>query len=406
MAKRKITDQEKTRLLSLKTEDVTLELLKELFAATSKRNAKHNTNDYFIISDLDMKTHLDIKADKSTMTTTVGRYIFNLLVLMPKIIQHTGYVNHALNGGAIGDLDDKVSKLLLEQKITSKDMHNYIDKTQWLGFAPNNFICSSMSYELLNPIPEVEKRKKELVKEKAKELEAGDVYAAGAMEDELLGIAKDKMKDMEAYEVYASGARGSFGNNYKNTSVMRGAIRHPADPNRYDISTHNLIEGTPKEEFEEYANMTVAASASRALSTQQGGYIGKQLHAAFQTLVLDKAGSNCGTTKTVKILITDNNASKLMYRYIVSGSKLILLDEATISKYIGKVVNLRTPMMCISDHICSKCAGELYYRLDIENVGLITNRVGTKLMNLALKSFHDSTVKVKKINIDDFIHSV
>lgn len=104
------------------------------------------------------------------------------------------------------------------------------------------------------------------------------------------------------------------------------------------------------------------------------------------------------------MLITKKNKDLFLYRYIIEKGKLVLLDEHTIGNYIDKYVNLRTPLYCNSEKYCSKCAGELYNKLGISNVGLLTTRIGTSLLNASLKQFHDMTLKTVTVNIDDFIN--
>lgn len=81
----------------------------------------------------------------------------------------------------------------------------------------------------------------------------------------------------------------------------------------------------------------------------------------------------------------------------------MLLTPDNINSYIGKIVNLRSPMYCRDNHICNKCAGELYYKMGIDNVGLISNVIGTSMTTLELKRFHNSSIKLKEINIFDYI---
>ena len=72
----------------------------------------------------------------------------------------------------------------------------------------------------------------------------------------------------------------------------------------------------------------------------------------------------------------------LLDRYIQKGKSLVLLTPDNINSYIGKIVNLRSPMYCKDNHICNKCAGELYYKMGIDNVGLISNVIGTSMTTL------------------------
>jgi hypothetical protein len=92
-----------------------------------------------------------------------------------------------------------------------------------------------------------------------------------------------------------------------------------------------------------------------------------------------------------------------MYRYIRDKGKLVLLTSDNISNYYDKVVELRTPLYCTNKQYCSKCAGELYYKLGITNVGILSNRIGTSLLNASLKAFHDMSLKVVELDIDKYM---
>ena len=96
-------------------------------------------------------------------------------------------------------------------------------------------------------------------------------------------------------------------------------------------------------------------------------------------MIVDEKGSDCGTKMTFPMLLTDKNKSLFLYRYILERGKLVFLDDEVINNYIGKIINLRTPLYCKNDKYCSKCAGELYYKIGISNVGLLTTRIGTFL---------------------------
>jgi hypothetical protein len=393
---RNITDNEKLALLSIPYDRVDLKLLKELFGNRKDSKAKFLPNDTFTLNK--GKFH-----NKEQCKTTVGRYIFNLFVLSPKLITLIGYQNETMGGDGIGDLEGKLSKLLLDDKITSEDMFEYYDKTQWLGFSLAKFLNASLTYDLLVPSKEITDKKEELIQKYDKAIKSGDVVTFSKMEKELINFAKDNVKEIPDMQIYDSGARGKFGNNYKNTTLLRGGMKNLADPNDTYISTASLVEGIPSEEMGRYADLITQASYSRAVGTREGGYEGKKLAAAFQSMMVDEKGSDCGTTLTKKFKLTKKNKSSFMYRYIVEKGKLVFLDESNIDSYVGKIVDMRTPLYCKNDKYCSKCAGELFNKLGIENVGLLTTRIGTSLLNASLKQFHDMTLKTVEINIEDFI---
>ena len=130
-------------------------------------------------------------------------------------------------------------------------------------------------------------------------------------------------------------------------------------------------------------------------------YFGKQITAALQAVVLDKKGSDCGTKKTLKILFKKDLTKDLLYRYIIENGKIVLLDDNNIGKYYDKIINLRSPMCCVGNKLCRICAGQMYEKLDINNIGLTSARVASTLLNLSMKKFHDTSLKISKIDIND-----
>lgn len=134
------------------------------------------------------------------------------------------------------------------------------------------------------------------------------------------------------------------------------------------------------------------------------GYANKQMCSSFQSIVADKKGTDCGTKKCIKMLLTNDNYKLFKYRYIKEKSgNLVLLNDDNKDKYIGKIVEFRSPMYCKGDKICNKCAGELYQKLGIDNIGLLTITIGGSILNKSMKAFHNSTIKLTQIAIEDYI---
>jgi hypothetical protein len=393
--KRNLTQEEVNEILSLKTEDLGRTKLKELFGTTLKKPARFLTNDTFMLPK-------DKLYNSEVIQTTVGRYVYNLLVLMPSIIKQIGYVNYPLTKGAIEKLESEISSLLLTDKITVQDMIDYIDKSQWLGYMLTLFLSSTIDLKLLEPLPEMNKLKKELSKKYEKEIKKNDPVTSTVIENQLVKLAQEKLKDESSYELYASGAAKNL-SSFKNMAIMRGAILDNDSEGKFTVTTDNFMDGISKENYYYFADIAVQASYGRAIETQQGGYIAKQLSAAFQTVTLGPKNSDCGTKKTIKIELNNSNSKEFMYRFVSSGGKLVCLEPSTMKEYIGKTVDLRTPMFCLNDKLCNKCIGDLFYRLGIENVGITANRIGNAIMGLSLKKFHDLSIRYKRFEINKFI---
>ena len=90
----------------------------------------------------------------------------------------------------------------------------------------------------------------------------------------------------------------------------------------------------------------------------------------------------------------------MMYSYMVEGNKLVELTSQNKDKYIGKTVRFRFSSMCESKNgICHACAGNLFNRIGITNVGVATPQVASKLKNISMKAFHDAQVNLSEIDI-------
>lgn len=385
-------------LLNLKADDVDADTIKSLLANTVDGDAPFDTTDSFVLPK-------GRYYNKENVTTTVGRYIFNLVTLTERTGPHIGYINFPVNGSGMGKIEAKMSDLLMNDIISVEDYSNWIDRLQWLGFSISDYVSPPLTTDLLVLPEKVKKRKQELLSKESnvEALNNKDIITASKIEKELLDMSKEELKDLPDMDIYDSGSRGSFGNNYKITAVSRGVVPCVSHPERVNISMASLDEGIPPEERYIYADVLTNASASRSLMTRNGGYEAKKLAAAFQGIVFDKKGSDCGTRLTVPLLVTEGNKKLLTDRYIMVNNRTTLLTSNNIDDYVGKTVSLRSPMYCRNPKYCSKCTGELYHKLGIENVGLIANVIGTSMTTLSMKAFHNATVKLKEINYEDYI---
>ena len=74
-----------------------------------------------------------------------------------------------------------------------------------------------------------------------------------------------------------------------------------------------------------------------------------------------------------------------MYSFIKQGDSLIEITYDNKDKLIGKTVKLRFSALCESKNgICEKCAGTLFNRLGINNIGLACDSFGSRLKNTAI----------------------
>lgn len=337
-------------------------------------------------------------SNKNAFTTTIGIWVFNIFLIRDFGFGFlfNGYINETIRNGNFGDINQTLAYALVEDKIDTETYKNFLNCTQFL--MPYETILSPNHTEkILTCTKLLDKRKQELLKKYEKELEVNPVVTAEKIEKELLSYAKEILGDDPGLDVYDSDAGGSFGNNFKNMYIMKGAIRDP-DPNakkKYNVITSGLLDGVKADEYSLLANSLSAGPYSRSKKTEIGGYWEKLFGAAFQTVTLDPPGSDCGTKRYITVELTKKNISEFMYNYIIkSNGELEELTSENMDKYIGKKVNMRFSIFCKSKTgVCNKCAGNFFYRRGGRNIGLATTQIASTLKNKSMKAFHDGVIK-------------
>lgn len=401
---RKLNDENKRYLLSLKAEDITFDILLELFA---DRAQVVDGKTKIIPSRMEPSDEFDLSKDEyfntTNVNTTAGIFIYNKLIIERDFKDITGYQNVTINGGTLTKIEDMLSNALLNDKINTNQMNLYFNRTQWLAMQLHSVLSGSFTMKSLKPLPSVMKERDRLLKENKDKLDRGDVTTAAKIEKHLLDMANKELDGDGGLDLYKSGARGSWGNNFKNISVMKGPIFNPV-AGEFDIIKSNFMEGIRKEDIVAYANSVVTGAYPKAIGTATSGYFSKQIIAALQAVVLDKEGSDCGSKGRLKIVLHPHLAKDADFRYVdVGGGKLELITAANFSKFVGKEIKLRSPMYCVGKKLCRTCAGLMYEKLAIDNLGLTAARVSSTLLNLSMKKFHDSSAKLATINIKDMI---
>jgi gas vesicle protein len=389
-----ITNQEVLdTLLNMTEESVSQSFVLDLFG---EFDGKCKCNQYDTLKIPPGKIVIGGKPNKNTFTTTAGLWVFNKYFIEPHVSGVLGYINSPVTKKAYGKMQKKLSYALMEDRITIADLKDFLEKTQeFMKFV--TVLSGSWSTEMLTLTDKIDKRKKELIKQNKEALDAGDVKVVEDMENELLKYATDYIGNDPGMDGFNSGAGGSIDNNFKNMYIMKGAMKNP-DPNAqkpYNIAFSNYMDGIAPEEYSMIANSLSAGPYSRGKKTSMGGYWEKLFLSMTQHLRLLDEGSDCHTKNYVTVDLTEKNVDDWMYSWMIIGSGLVELTSQNMDKYIGKKVKFRFASMCkCKGAFCSKCAGNIWYRLgpNVRNVGIMTDVIPSTLKNIAMKAFHDSVV--------------
>ena len=387
-------------LLNVTEDQITKSYVMDLFGDF---NGKRRCSQFDTLTVPPGKFIVGGKPNKNSFVTTAGIWLWNKYFIEPHVSGVIGYVNQEVTKKVYGKIQKKLSYAIMEDDITLDDLKDFLEKTQDI-MKYTTVLSWSWSEKMLSSTEVIDKEKKRLYNKYKKELDAGDVKVAEQMEKELLDYATSYMGKDPGMDGFASGAGGSIGNNFKNMYCMKGAIKDP-DPNAeqpYKIAYSNYMDGISADEYATFANSLSAGPYSRGKKTSMGGYWEKLLLSATQHLKILPEGTDCGTKNYVTVDLTKDNIDDWIYSYIVGpGGTLTELTSKNMDKYIGKKVKFRFSSMCKAKNgFCSKCAGNMWFRLgpNMRNAGIMTDVIPSTLKNIAMKAFHDSVVHTVEMN--------
>lgn len=337
--------------------------------------------------------------NKNSFVTTVGLWIFNKAFIEDDLVKVTGYINEPMTKKKLFGINQALSYAVLEDDISLDAMKSFLLKTQ--KFQPYcNILSPSITVNMMTVSDRMRKKKEELLEKYKKQLDDKDPLTSQNIEGELLDFCEKDLKDDPSMDMINSGASQSWGNNFKNMFVMRGAVKE-ADPveGGYKILTSSFMDGMSKKEYKDFCNSLTGGPYARAKKTEVGGAWEKLFVKGLEHLRVLEPGSDCGTTRYKTITLTKDNIKRWIYSYIVENGKLVELTSKNMDKYIGKTVKIRYSMLCESKNgICSVCAGNLFHRLGIIEVGIASYMIPCSLKLKSMKAFHDSTVKMADMN--------
>lgn len=378
------------KFLEMKPEDLTFEFLTSIFGNTISNKIDINQSKYKPTDKMVLETKDYI--NKSKIETTLGRFVFTKIISEGcNATEILGYVNSSLDDDGFGKIEGLIATACREGLYKIDDMYNYIDTRDWLGLQLHSIITTSFTPGVTKIPPEVKKLKEELFKKYEKELQNGDYKIAEQIEQELIAKIKEVLKDDPGLDLYISKARGSIGNNMKNMLLMRGAVKN-SNSGKYTIVKSALNDGMEKSEIPMASDSIIQGAYPKAVGTADSGYLAKELLAGMQTEIIE--GDDCGTTKTVNIVLTKNLISHCTYRNIKEGQNVKLLTPENINDYMGKEIHMFSPMYCCGDKLCKKCVG----RYQNKFIGLDASKIATTLTNLNMKKFHDNVIRTTSLN--------
>ena len=401
-----LSNELKKELLALKSKELTINKIADLFGKTTSMNSKDKKSVFDVKEPkFNPQAKFTLQAgeyiNKETITTTVGIFLFNKLLIegLLEDVVPGGYYNEICNKKNFSKLTDMVASAIMSQKIQIKPtLVDFLNANEFWGLGLVAIFGTSYSMETIVPNKQLEAKKAELLKNAPD----NDLATLSKIEQELIKEADRLTEGTPGKFLFDSGARGSFSNDFKNMAISIGPVENPIT-GEFDFMSSNYMQGIKKEDIPAAANSILNAEYPKAIGTAKGGYMGKIMYSVFQTMGIDEDGTDCGTNNGLMVTLTKDNIRDYYDQYIMDGKNLILIDADLPVKYMNHPVMLRSPMYCISDKLCSKCAGKRFYKVGITDIGLTVPAMTGSLMNAQLKRRHSMEVKMHYINENELL---
>lgn len=396
-----LSEDKKQKLLSIKRDDLNIKTITRLFGYSTSFNPKDKKRSFDVKKpEFNLRDKLILKPNeyinKTEIETTVGKVLFNKLMIegteLIKVVPN-GFYNVEVTASNMKKLSKMVANGCMQSVYgIVPTVFEYLRNYEFWGLCLVTIFSPSYSMETILPNRKIEEKKKELL-DNARSHNLNDLTK---VEDELVDEAKRVLHGTPGMYLIESGARGSI-NDLKNMFLAIGAVENPIT-GEVDFMKSSYMTGIKKEDLPTAANSIVNAESVKALETSKGGYMAKIFFAVFQSLMIDEPGSDCGSVNGLTVTLTKDNLEDYSDQYLMDGTKLVLITPDLPTKYLNHPVRLRSPMYCLGDKVCNKCAGERYYKLGITNMGLGTNKLAASLQTATLKKRHDLRITMDRID--------
>jgi len=144
----------------------------------------------------------------------------------------------------------------------------------------------------------------------------------------------------------------------------------------------------------------------RVNKTATTGYLYRKLVYGLAGVQLDENLDFCGTTKTLRLEnVTEKELLSLVNRYVLLDNRVTKITLKELDKFVGKTLELFTPIYCTSRKICKRCFGDDYKLINTRNIGFVAAAsIGERATQEMLKAFHVGGVV--KPEIVDFYTNV
>lgn len=347
----------------------------------------------------------DLPNVKSEIDTNYGNTFYNAYVLCYAFGNKIEFVTGKVKGGAIeAMITPRLKKYVPGEEATRDPQFIYVDELLKHNDATSALeglvmlSAPSMTVETMLPTKGVLKRRDELLKKNAADLDNPATIAA--IMKELVDYEKESLKGSDATGFYLSA---------KSYDVIRAKrfLLYGLEGGFGDTSPHlikeSLAEGWNMNNFPALADGIRGASYSRGHETAIGGEWVKHFQRVFQNIKI--AEPDCGSKYGMSWRLTSYNHSRFVGLYQLIQGKPQLLDAETCKKLIGSTIIVRSPMLCKTKapNFCETCCGTSVSSTP-NALHSVTSRIGSIFMLTRMKKMHGKATETRYYDVDNAIN--
>lgn len=338
---------------------------------------------------------------KSDIVSTYGNCIFNCIALIYPFGDKINFVTGKVNGKKI---EAMICANLHDTPADGEPRESdkfYVDELVKHANAVTsleafNYTCvPTTSESTMLPNKEVVKLRDELLEKHKHELDKPEVIAQ--IQAQLAALDKKFFENDRAKGFYLSGKAYDIIRMKKFTMLgMVGGF----GGNKPQLVTNSLAEGWDVQKLPAIADDIRAGSYSRGKQTAIAGADVKSANNALQAVTVNTKEEDCGATRGMSWYITPDNVGNFNGLNMITKQGLVELNKEILQDYIGKTIEVRTPMICKNTppSYCAKCVGKSIAMLP-NSVHIVASNVNSIYMNNAMKAMHGKSLKTKRYNI-------
>lgn len=215
-----------------------------------------------------------------------------------------------------------------------------------------------------------------------------DAFKAENPSVELTKLTKDvltslKETDSIIYDLVNSGGRGKL-ENIQTQIVAKGFVENIDGSVIEKPVVSSLSDGLTPSEFVAVGIGGRKGIVDRSQMTAVSGYLARQLVYCTASIKMSSRIKDCGTKHYFDMEVTKDIAKGIARRYLKDGTLITNPEE-----YIGKRIQLRSPLYCTSPEICHKCIGlDPLLRVQSNNIGMVAAQIlGERGSQMTMQTF-------------------